>query len=101
MPRLEVTIMDAIGARKQKASIPDDMSVSRIIERLISMMNLPVQDNSGRPMRYRLDHVERGGRLRDGDTFMSANVKDGDTLRISAETVAGAWPHPPAGLIWR
>jgi hypothetical protein len=93
MARIEIRIVDAATTRQQRAEIPDSMSVAKIIERLISMMTLPVHDNGGRPMRYRLDHVESAKRLRDGETLLSAQVKKGDTLRISAETVAGCRLH--------
>jgi hypothetical protein len=39
--KVNVTIMDTTGSKEQKASLPDDAPVRRIIAKLVQMMTLP------------------------------------------------------------
>ena len=48
MGKVNVVIMDTTGSKEQKASLPDDAPVRRIIAKLVQMMALPVT-GPGRP----------------------------------------------------
>ena len=85
-----VTFLDQTGAKSIDAVIADTVSVKRILPNIISKMNLPVMGPDGQPMSYSLDHKEGGKRLREDQTLVDANVRDGDHLIVYPEIVAGA-----------
>jgi hypothetical protein len=86
---IQVTFLDATGAKPVKAVIAFTVPVSRIIPNIITKMNLPVTSPDGQPMSYALDHKEGGRRLLENWTLMEANVQDGDHLLVYPEVVAG------------
>jgi uncharacterized ubiquitin-like protein YukD len=57
--------------------------MSRVIPVLISKMSLPSNVN------YKIQHKQSGKQLQNDDTLKSAGVKDGDTLRLVPDVVAG------------
>jgi hypothetical protein len=85
-----VTFLDQTGAKSVEAVIADTVSVKRILPNIITKMNLPVMGPDGQPMSYSLDHKEGGKRLREDQTLLDANVRDGDHLIVYPEIVAGA-----------
>ncbi len=85
-----VTFLDQTGAKSVDAVIADTVSVKRILPNIITKMNLPVMGPDGQPMSYSLDHKEGGKRLREDQTLVDANVRDGDHLIVYPEIVAGA-----------
>ena len=84
-----VTFLDQTGAKSVDAIIAENVSVKRILPNVITRMNLPVMGPDGQPMSYSLDHKEGGRRLREDQTLVDANVRDGDHLIVYPEIVAG------------
>ena len=89
MGKVNVTIMDTTGNKEQKASLPDDAPVGRIMAKLIQLMKLPVTGPDGQPMSYKFHHKASGKQLTDEQTLGEAGVKDGDVLRLQPEITAG------------
>ncbi len=97
MGKVTVTIMDATGSKEQKASLPDDAPVRRIIAKLLTLMNLPAVGPDGQPLSYKFHHKQSGKQLTDDQTLADAGVKDDDVLRLQPEITAGS--ADPAGAI--
>lgn len=89
MSNLTITVTDATGSKAQRASVPADAQVVRVLARVISALNLPQVGPDGLPLSYKFHHRESGRQLREDDTLAAAGVGDGDTLRIVAEITAG------------
>ena len=89
MGKVNVNIFDATGNKEQNATLPDDAPVRRIIAKLVDMMKLPTTDPSGQPQSYKFQHKASGKQLSDDQTLSEAGVKDGDTLRLIPEIIAG------------
>jgi len=89
MGKVTVTIMDTTGTKEQKASLPDDAPVRRIIAKLVQMMNLPSTGPDGQPLSYKFHHKASGKQLADDQTLSDSEVKDGDVLRLQPEITAG------------
>lgn len=89
MPEITLTVTDAAEARSQEVTVPDDVAVIRIIARLLELMKLPMVGPDGQPLAYKFHHRASGRQLRDDDTFASAGVRAGDTVRLLAEITAG------------
>lgn len=87
--RTRVTFLDQTGSKSVEAMIAESVSVKRILPNIITRMNLPVLGPDGQPMSYSLDHKEGGKRLREDQTLVEANVRDGDHLIVYPEIVAG------------
>jgi uncharacterized ubiquitin-like protein YukD len=87
--KVNVTIMDTTGNKEQKASLPDDAPVRRIIARLVEMMSLPQVGSDGQPMSYKFHHKRSGQQLKDEQTLSEAGVQEGDILRLLPEITAG------------
>lgn len=89
MAEITLTITDAAEARTQEVTVPDDVPVIRILARLLELLKLPMVGPDGQPLAYRFHHRASGRQLRDDETFASAGVQNGDTLRLLAEITAG------------
>jgi uncharacterized ubiquitin-like protein YukD len=89
MGKVNVVVMDTTGNKEQKASLPDDAPVRRIIAKLVEMMSLPTTGPDGQPMSYKFHHKASGKQLSDEQTLADAQVKDGDVLRLQPEITAG------------
>ena len=89
MGKVNVVVMDTTGNKEQKASLPDDAPVGRILAKLVQMMQLPVTGPDGQPMSYKFHHKASGKQLSDEQTLGEAQVKDGDVLRMQPEITAG------------
>ena len=87
--KVNVVVMDTTGNKEQKASLPDDAPVRRIIAKLVEMMSLPTTGPDGQPMSYKFHHKASGKQLSDEQTLGEAQVKDGDVLRLQPEITAG------------
>ena len=90
MGRLNVTIVDTTGNKEQQATLPDDVSVGSILEKLISILELPVIGPDSENISYRLIHKASGDVLDDGQTLADAGVKEEDHLRVQPEITAKA-----------
>jgi uncharacterized ubiquitin-like protein YukD len=89
MGKVNVVIMDTTGSKEQKAALPDDAPVRRIIAKLVQMMALPVTGPDGQPLSYKFHHKASGKQLTDEQTLAEGEVKDGDVLRLQPEITAG------------
>jgi uncharacterized ubiquitin-like protein YukD len=89
MGKVNVIIMDTTGTKEQKAALPDDAPVRRIISKLVQMMNLPVTGPDGQPLSYKFHHKASGKQLADEQTLADGGVVDGDVLRLQPEITAG------------
>jgi uncharacterized ubiquitin-like protein YukD len=89
MANIEIVVTDAVGARTNKVELPDDVSVGRVIAKLITPLSLPLTAPDGQPMAYKFHHVESGRQLVDNSTLAQSGISNGDTLRLVPEIVAG------------
>ncbi|NPV46317.1 MAG: hypothetical protein HPY69_05140 [Armatimonadetes bacterium] len=89
MGKVNVVIMDTTGSKEQKASLPDDAPVRRIIAKLVQMMSLPTTGPDGQPLSYKFHHKASGKQLTDEQTLADAGVQEGDVLRLQPEITAG------------
>jgi WXG100 protein secretion system (Wss), protein YukD len=99
MPMVRVSILDPSGSRKTTAEVPDNVSSERLIGALVPRMSLPTEDESGRPITYRLT-ATRGGeetQLPPEQTLADAQVQNDDVLRLYAEMQAGRAARHGAG----
>lgn len=90
MGKVNVVIIDATGNKQQKASLPDDAPVRRIILKLAEMMHLPLVGPDNQPLSYKFHHKASGKQLADDQTLAEAGVVDGDVLRLQPEITAGS-----------
>lgn len=101
MAMIRVAILDPSGAKKTTVEIPDNVAVERLVGALVPRMNLPTQDESGRPITYRLATSRDGQetQLAPDETLAGAQVQANDVLRLYAEMQAGT-PAGETGLRW-
>lgn len=86
---MDVVIVDAAGSRTEEATLPGDVPIGRIIEKLVEMLQYPQLGPDGAPLSYRFHHKASGRQLDDHQTLQDSGVADGDTLRLIAEITAG------------
>lgn len=89
MATISIIVTDSTGSRRDAVEAPDDQPIIRIVAALVQKMGLPLTGPDGQPMSYRFHHQESQSQLRDNDTFSSATVRAGDTLRLVPEITAG------------
>jgi hypothetical protein len=89
MNQIKIEVWDATGNKRQLVEVPTDAEVNRLIAVLIERMNLPRHSPDGQMMSYKFHHKSSGRQLLDSDTLQSANVKEGDILRLQPEITAG------------
>jgi hypothetical protein len=90
MSDIKIEVWDATGNKRQLVEAPAESEVNRLIAVLIDRMNLPRHSPDGQMMSYKFHHKSSGRQLLDTETLASANVKDGDVLRLQPEITAGA-----------
>jgi hypothetical protein len=90
MDEIKIEVWDATGNKRQLVEAPADAEVNRLIAVLIERMNLPRHSPDGQAMSYKFHHKATGKQLLDTDTLFSANVKEGDILRLQPEITAGS-----------
>lgn len=86
---LSIEIEDVTGAKRQRADIPDDVPLKRVISALVSKMKLPTVSPSGSPLNYQLHHKASGRSLSESDSLASAGIREGAVLKIHPVVVAG------------
>jgi len=89
---VDIIITDATGARRQEATVPDNVPTVRIIAKLVELLKLPLTAPDGQPMSYKFHHLQSSRQLRDTQSLQESGVASGDTLRLVPEITAGAWP---------
>src|SRR5438270_6428413 len=90
MKTVTIEVWDATGNKKQWVELPADAPVNRVIAILVDKMNLPRQGPDGQLMSYKFHHKASGRQLLDTQTLLTAEVGDGDVLRLQPEITAGA-----------
>jgi len=92
MNNITIEVWDATGNKKQLVELPRDAPVNRVIAILVDKMNLPRHSPDGQLMSYKFHHKASGRQLLDTQTLLTAEVSDGDVLRLQPEITAGAAP---------
>jgi hypothetical protein len=96
---LDLTVIDATGARTEQVSLPDNVAASRIVGRLVELMGLPAAGPDGRPLVYRFQHEASGRQIGDEQSLAGAGVRNDDVLRLVTLPPAPPWPRqPPSAL---
>lgn len=95
MKPINIEVWDATGNKKQLVEVPADAPVNRVIAVLVEKMNLPRQSPDGQMMSYKFHHKASGKQLLDTQTLLTAEVRDGDVLRLQPEITAGRGPRTP------
>jgi hypothetical protein len=90
MSNITIEVWDATGNKKQQVELPAGAPVNRVIAVLVEKMNLPRHSPDGQLMSYKFHHRASGRQLLDDQTLASADVRDGDVLRLQPEITAGA-----------
>jgi hypothetical protein len=76
-----LSVLDVSGQRKRNVSnVPEDSTVGELVQGLLSQMDLPHNDASGRPLTYHA-RLEREGR------HLLASERVGDALQTGDELV--------------
>ena len=89
MSNLTIEVWDATGNKKQLVELPADAPVNRVIAVLVEKMNLPRYSPDGQLMSYKFHHKASGRQLLDEQTLASADIHNGDVLRLQPEITAG------------
>jgi uncharacterized ubiquitin-like protein YukD len=89
MDEIKIEVWDATGNKRQLVEVPANAEVNRLIAVLIERLNLPRHSPDGQMMSYKFHHKASGRQLLDTDSLVSANVQDGDILRLQPEITAG------------
>ena len=89
MKNMTIEVWDATGNKKQLVEVPTDAPVNRVIAVLVERMTLPRYSPDGQLMSYKFHHKSTGRQLLDDQTLASADVRDGDILRLQPEITAG------------
>ena len=89
MNNLTIEVWDATGNKKQLVELPDNAPVNRVIAVLVEKMNLPRYSPDGQLMSYKFHHKASGRQLLDEQTLASAEIRNGDVLRLQPEITAG------------
>jgi uncharacterized ubiquitin-like protein YukD len=95
MSNLTIEVWDATGNKKQLVELPADAPVNRVIAVLVEKMNLPRYSPDGQLMSYKFHHKASGRQLLDEQTLASADIHNGDVLRLQPEITAGGEEEPP------
>lgn len=89
MNEIKIEVWDATGNKRQLVEVPSDAEVNRLLAVLIERLNLPRHSPDGQMMSYKFHHKRSGRQLLDTDTLASAEVQEGDVLRLQPEITAG------------
>jgi len=86
---ITIEVWDATGNKKQTVEVPANAPVNRVIAVLVDRMNLPRHSPDGQLMSYKFHHKSSGRQLLEEETLQSAQVQNGDILRLQPEITAG------------
>jgi uncharacterized ubiquitin-like protein YukD len=98
MSNLTIEVWDATGNKKQLVELPADAPVNRVIAVLVEKMNLPRYSPDGQLMSYKFHHKASGRQLLDDQTLASADIHNGDVLRLQPEITAGGGAESARGV---
>lgn len=91
MENITIEVWDATGNKRQLVELPVEAPIDRVLAVLVDKMNLPRHSPDGQMMSYKFHHRASGRQLLESETLASANVREGDVLRLQPEITAGAW----------
>lgn len=89
MGKINVVIVDTTGSKEQDATLPDDVPISKVIDKLVEVLYLPAVNVAGAPIAYKFLHKATGRHLLDNLTLAQSEVGEGDVLRLIPEITAG------------
>jgi hypothetical protein len=82
-------VWDATGNKRLKVTVPNDVSVERILMVLADKLHLPRYAPDGQLMSYKFHHRRLGVQLLDDQTLSQQQVVEDDIVRIQPELTAG------------
>lgn len=85
--RVRVFIEDHTGNKTREARLTAHTEISQLVPALVTALNLPVTDPSGRAITYHLAFDSR--QLQRDETLASARVEEGAALSLVPELTAG------------
>lgn len=86
---MDLTVVDAVGNKREEVSVPDNVAAGRIVGRLVELLQMPTVGPDGYPLSYKFHHKQSGQQIDDNATLADAGVKDRDVLRLVADITAG------------
>jgi hypothetical protein len=86
---VNIKVKDSTGQQSRTASVPRDAQVGELIEALVSELNLPINDPSGRPVSYHLRHERSGVALSGTQTVGDTTIEEDDMVQILPEITPG------------
>lgn len=89
MADINLEVWDATGNKRLKVTVPNDVSVERILMVLADKLHLPRYAPDGQLMSYKFHHRRLGVQLLDDQTLTQQQVVEDDIVRIQPEITAG------------
>lgn len=89
MADINLEVWDATGNKRLKVTVPNDVSVERILMVLADKLHLPRYAPDGQLMSYKFHHRRLGVQLLDEQTLAQQQVVEDDIVRIQPEITAG------------
>jgi hypothetical protein len=86
---INLEVWDATGNKRLKVTVPNDVSVERILMVLADKLHLPRYAPDGQLMSYKFHHRRLGVQLLDDQTLSQQQVVEDDIVRIQPEITAG------------
>jgi hypothetical protein len=86
---INLEVWDATGNKRLKVTVPNDVSVERILMVLADKLHLPRYAPDGQLMSYKFHHRRLGVQLLDEQTLAQQQVVEDDIVRIQPEITAG------------
>ena len=83
--KIKVIVTDWAGGKTMTAELPADVQMKRLIPALVTRMSLPTN------VQYDVQHKQSGRILQPNNTLGSIGVKEGNTLRLIPNVVAGCF----------
>ena len=89
MADINLEVWDATGNKRLKVTVPNDVTVERILMVLADKLHLPRYAPDGQLMSYKFHHRRLGVQLLDDQTLAQQQVVEDDIVRIQPEITAG------------
>ena len=92
MPEIEANLIDQSG-KNIRVRLPDDRPIGQLAAAIRRKLDIPEADERGR-LQVILHHKVSGRDLQPERTLAQENVRNGETLRLRMEAVAGGRTSP-------
>lgn len=86
---MDLTVVDATGNKTEEVTVPENVPAGRIVNKLVQLLQLPVNGPDGQALSYKFHHKQSGRQIGDHETLQDAGVSENDVLRLVAEITAG------------